>query len=317
MAHWEFGPPQRGPTVWLLEQFRGLADALRVIHNLSDTTILRAQAQLTVPATRNIAWHHDLKPDNFLFFSTQDSPQLNRKAGEGIISIADFGSGKVHTFRPSPTGSINTRSPNGTPTYESPETRVASSRPSDVWSLGCVFLELLVWALFDYEAVKDFSIRRQGRRNLRDSTGIEDNAFWQEPEQGGAELRQAVEDQMDILKDEIDRKRKIPFSEVLDLIKKMLHINPQQRVDAVHVWNALDRIYNQADGPFWTMDEDDQETLLLRLSTHIPAYLPPCSQPFEPLSKLDSISPLKFFSPLKRRRTDGGNSSLSRRSDVS
>lgn len=58
-------------TLWLLDQFRGVAFALRNIHNLSDVdSPVSASTQLNTPAPglRRSGWHHDLKPENIFFF---------------------------------------------------------------------------------------------------------------------------------------------------------------------------------------------------------------------------------------------------------
>ncbi|KAL8897538.1 MAG: hypothetical protein Q9207_007169 [Kuettlingeria erythrocarpa] len=91
MWRWTFGPPRRAQTRWLLQQLHQLADALRIIHNLSEEGGLGTD-QLVVPSKES-GWHHDLKPENFLFFSTQTTPRPEQRAGEGTICIADFGSG--------------------------------------------------------------------------------------------------------------------------------------------------------------------------------------------------------------------------------
>ncbi|KAL8754987.1 MAG: hypothetical protein Q9184_004937, partial [Pyrenodesmia sp. 2 TL-2023] len=212
MTRWTFGRPLRQPTLWLLEQLRELADALRIIHNLPGEGELGSLAQLAVPSKES-GWHHDLKPENILFFSTQTTPPPARLAGEGTICIADFGSGKVHTYR---TASINTKSPNGTPDYEAPDlkTEGSTSRPYDIWSLGCVFLEMLVWALLGGEAVKNFANDRYGRRNPKHAREVsEDSAFWQVTEDNRMELRQSVRTMFRKLHDTIGHGHLEPFGQ--------------------------------------------------------------------------------------------------------
>lgn len=132
-----------GHLLWLLEQFKGLGSALKQIHDLSvDDSVSKPLLQPPSPTAQRdhkSGWHHDLKPENILFFYESNPPR-------GSFRIADWGSGKVNTYR---SGSIGTETPTGTLTYEPPEIMLEgkTSRPYDVWSLGCVFLELLVWAL--------------------------------------------------------------------------------------------------------------------------------------------------------------------------
>ncbi|KAL8881298.1 MAG: hypothetical protein Q9198_001477 [Flavoplaca austrocitrina] len=303
MMSWTFDPSLPETVIWLLGQFLGLADALREIHNLSD--ISAPQARLTVPAKKS-AWHHDLKPANILFFSTQDISALVQTAGEGTFSIADFGAAKINTLR---SVSINTKSPNGTPDYEAPEQKTLgrTSRPYDVWSLGCVFLELLVWALLGPPGFKDFHRKRFGKRDPSDT--IEDNAFWQTSKGDSAELRTAVKDQIRELKRESTAGRQQPFDDVLQLTEKMLNPNSQSRIDALNVWNSLDLICKQART---VADEDNQSTFIQRHSIHVPGPRTPSPQPFEQLIAEEfTTSPISLHSPIDRRRSNSPGSSKS------
>lgn len=49
----------------------------------------------------------------------------------------------------------------GTPLYEAPETKTNSKEPRsrqyDIWSMGCVFLELIVWLLYGYKELEKFN----------------------------------------------------------------------------------------------------------------------------------------------------------------
>ncbi|KAI4170333.1 MAG: hypothetical protein LQ343_005086 [Gyalolechia ehrenbergii] len=276
MAKWEFGSLRRTSTLWLLAQLRGLADALRSIHNLSEESTKQSQSQLAVPIKAS-GWHHDLKPDNILFFSTQKSPRIDRNSGEGTFRIADFGSAKINTLR---SKSVNTMSPNGTPTYEPPEqeTEGSTSRPYDIWSMGCVFLELLVWALFDYDAVKKFSSQRLANCAPLDS--MKCDAFWLVEKEGHAVKRRAVTDQVATLQAEIQKKH-VPFDGVLRIVEDMLTIDSRKRVDAVRVWNRLDQIYKLADADFQDSREDVPEIPILRESNY-PLFLQckPAAQTF-------------------------------------
>lgn len=142
MRWMQFGAPSNENIMWLLKQLRGLAEALKDIHNLSSigsslpTPSPGPNLVAPQPQMRKSGWHHDLKPENILLYKSLGHER-------GTFQVSDFGSGKIHTYR---SGSVNTRSPIGTLTYEPPEAKLegATSRPYDVWSLGCVFLELLI-----------------------------------------------------------------------------------------------------------------------------------------------------------------------------
>ena len=242
MERMPFDSPMKGNTLWLLSQFLGLASALRHIHNLPDADRTAGPSRnLSAPTTdtRKSGWHHDLKPENILYFKG-----LSSLGGE--FRIADFGSGKVNTYR---SGSVNTKSPNGTLTYEPPEAanEGPTSRPYDMWSMGCVFFELLIWAVFDYESVKTFASDRVERRFPGSQTNIvKDDAFWQMDEDRNITLRQSVSDWITKLQDELRRQKLEPFKQVLDLVIRMLGTESRTRIPASDLWNTLDRIYEQA-----------------------------------------------------------------------
>jgi serine/threonine protein kinase len=148
-------------VAWILSQVEGIAKGLSKIHTKSeDTKTLAPQnPEYLNPrsAERPIGsgYHHDLKPQNILHFTQLDDEIPNPEFG--ILQIADFGVAKFHSIN-SGTGTKTFR---GTPTYAAPETKSwykpsdtakpnekmvpKLSRPYDVWSLGCITMELLVW----------------------------------------------------------------------------------------------------------------------------------------------------------------------------
>ena len=240
-----FGTPTKERVLWLLRQFRGLAQALKDIHNLSVASTSPSSSSLGPQhaGMRKAGYHHDLKPENILSFPKPNSTYSTFK-------VADFGSGKVNTYR---SGSVNTRSPTGTPTYEPPEAKMEgrTSRPYDLWSLGCVFLQLLIWAVFEYQAITDFDKERFARRCPNSPTDfIEDDAFWQMDEDGSVKLRASVHKYVqrlreDFQSEDVPRQRQQSFKAVLELVIRMLEPDKPIRINALQVWNTLDNIYKQ------------------------------------------------------------------------
>ena len=246
-----FGEPDYENIMWLLKQLRGLAKAIKTIHNLSTTEASKSTPNLAAPSPaqeKKSGWHHDLKPENILYFGLRLLGCMGSR--RGTFRIADFGTGKVHTYR---SGSVNTKSLNGTLTYEPPETisKGATSRPYDVWSLGCVFLELLIWAVFDSRAVDTFAQDRGGRRYPGSNTNLlRDDAFWQMAEDGKVSLRKSVTNRIELLRENVQHPKWQPFiafGEVLDLVSRMLDPDPTRRISALDLWDTLDRIYTQTE----------------------------------------------------------------------
>ena len=237
MKHHTFSSPTKGNVLWLLAQFLKLSNAIREIHDLlnpeTGTNHLAPQK-----GPREYAWHHDLKPENILYFE-RAAPKA------GSFKIADFGSGKVHTYR-SGSGSHNTRSPNGTLTYEPPEFERdgVTSRPYDIWSMGCVFIEMFIWAIYGYDSVKSFGEKRVGTR--RPGHVGTDDAFWQIDNDGNIQRRQSVDKWLNDLGVELKRRNLQSFQEALVLVDRMLDTNKQDRIKALNLSNTIWRIYSQA-----------------------------------------------------------------------
>lgn len=122
---------------WMVDQFHGLAEALRQIHRRRSNDL---DARLS-------GIHGDIKPHNILWFKGR--PEDSNKMGR--LVICDFGFTSFHTK-----ASISRVAPEGhSPTYKAPEFgQHHISRAYDIWSLGCVYLEFITWYLMGYKAVK-------------------------------------------------------------------------------------------------------------------------------------------------------------------
>ena len=255
--------PTKRDVLWLQAQFKGLSDALRLIHNLDLDRTPETSTNLQAPqqGLRKSGWHHDLKPENILYFKPMGSER-------GLLKIADFGSGKVHTYR---SGSVNTRSPNGTLTYEPPEAAMGgpTSRPYDVWSMGCVFLEMLIWATFGSVAVDKFSSDRVGKRfpDAVDET-FSDDAFWQLNKERNFLWRSSVGTWFSKLEENSQQQSLKPFRKVVPLIRRMLDTNGKTRIIAVDVANALDAICLLTKADLKHVDIDSPLNQITRVPSH-------------------------------------------------
>jgi serine/threonine protein kinase len=214
-------------NAWLIKQMCGLAGALRAVH----TQKVDDNNRLGVPTASEIqtrsGYIHDIKPDNILVFLYEESVYWFR--------LSDFSCAKVVDFIASISGQhVNshcTTSKTGTPDFRPPESMKAkakTSRPYDLWSLGCVYLELMVWFLQGYPSLEAF---REDRRGFAKPNGVEDEAFYFTIEVNAnpkVQLRRAV-------KEKISELSKICPSDLrplLDVIPSLLHIEPKKRLTA-------------------------------------------------------------------------------------
>lgn len=119
-------PLNREFMLEVLEQLTGLMHALCLMH--------KEQFR-----------HGDLKPENILIFLENE-----HEGGIGTLKISDMGQARCHQYQTS-CRSQPTETRIGTMTYEAPEAVVSINRPRsrlyDVWSMGCIFFEFVVWLL--------------------------------------------------------------------------------------------------------------------------------------------------------------------------
>ena len=105
-------------------------------------------------------YHFDLKPANILIedsgrFIISDFGQANFKLGGGTSQVTGMG---------------------GTPAYAPPETDGSDNKPNrkyDIWSLGCILLEVCAFVVGGFEGVRNFDALKVSR-----SLNVEDDRFF-------------------------------------------------------------------------------------------------------------------------------------------
>lgn len=140
----------------MVQQLLGLSDALSALHNYRKVESPDQPGQTSLlevprPAQNDESYRHgDLKPENILRF--EDNTKV------GVWKIADMGLARHHLAATDLRGPTDTL--NATPSYEPPEVYTmpdqGRSRQYDVWSMGCIILELLVWMLYGPDAMIKF-----------------------------------------------------------------------------------------------------------------------------------------------------------------
>lgn len=139
------GVPHRRDTpflIWIFTQLIGMADALVELHQPS-------------PNIR----HGDLKPINILCFQDDTLPA---HAPRIRMVITDVGISKDHKGKTETRAITSTEV--STERYRPPEmdltlkTGWKLSRRFDVWSMGCIMLEFLIWLLYDFGELHKFTV---------------------------------------------------------------------------------------------------------------------------------------------------------------
>ncbi|KAM0553283.1 hypothetical protein ACHAPJ_007296, partial [Fusarium lateritium] len=158
---------------WIATECRGLVEGLQTIH---DTRLGRNHGDIREDDKEYFGVHGDIKPPNILYFS-----QEKECHPLGTLKLADFGLmrfGIGHATKDTAAAYAASQ------TYRSPEHDIGyvMSGKVDIWALGCVYSELLTWAILSPEACEDYCQARlqqpsysgatQGRGQWR-----EDNFF--------------------------------------------------------------------------------------------------------------------------------------------
>ncbi|KAK7735810.1 hypothetical protein SLS63_003770 [Diaporthe eres] len=148
--YWEDNPkPDPGDVglvQWLSKQCLKIMEAVDVIHNPSHLT-----------SEKRYGRHGDIKAENILWYKSRPDDPDDR----GILVISDLGLTAINSDK------SRSMQPNTglkmTPSYRPPECDMKDgkiSRSFDIWTLGCLYLELVCWLLRGNEGKVNFDQAR-------------------------------------------------------------------------------------------------------------------------------------------------------------
>ena len=205
----------------LLDAMYGLVKAVTALHNYHWVLDPDVPSQGPEGASRFkvqlSGCHHDLKPENILIHDKK-------------LILADFGISRLKPTEPD--RNTKTLVQRCHDDYVAPECykaitdRQEVGRKSDIWSLGCIFLELLVFFVKNAAAVENFWVDRrlqQGKWILAEF-------------HANGELKPAVQKWINTLRSEM---KEVSLQGMLLLIDNMLKINPEIRPTAANVEDTL------------------------------------------------------------------------------
>ncbi|KAF2018228.1 hypothetical protein BU24DRAFT_408161 [Aaosphaeria arxii CBS 175.79] len=159
----------RNSEDWMISTMIGMTGALSVIHTH------RSSGQPVAETHKEtLGRHGDIKPDNFLCIKR---PGGADGGSEYIVKVADFERNYSDNECRSAVkiDEVETWAP-GTGTYQAPEwgddDLICSKY--DIWGLGCVYLEFIIWHLQGWKGIKRF---RKGRKGLNEH-GIKSDTFY-------------------------------------------------------------------------------------------------------------------------------------------
>jgi serine/threonine protein kinase len=202
---WDKNPEPALSTELIKEavvQLRGLAEALYATHNQENDVGIR---------------HGDLKPENILRFQSKPESIF------GTLKIGDWGLAKYHNTATVLRGE-NTTTKYGTPLYEPPEVEVGKlkilGRQYDIWSMGCIILELIIWLLYGYNDVKRFrkEVRGESKNQVPCYRFVSDG----DGDQYKAKVHEIVVRWMDHMAEDPVCAADTAMGELLNLVRKRL-----------------------------------------------------------------------------------------------
>ncbi|KAG5662555.1 hypothetical protein KAF25_004973 [Fusarium avenaceum] len=221
---WRLHPRPPHDIGWLLLQMKGIANALSFLHRSTE---------------KGEIVHGDLKPENILVF--RDAPERH------TLAITDFGSSY---FLPSD-GKENTKPRNikRTPAYRAPEVDITSEGVTpayDIWGLGCIFSQALLWTLDGLQGLERLS---EARRDQEDNSPNRDAFFRLQRTLDGVLTARLKPQVQNLLLSMRNHPHSTPFSnDILDLVVNgMLRIDLRQRMTSHEVAIALAEICKRLD----------------------------------------------------------------------
>jgi serine/threonine protein kinase len=136
------------------------------------TTPISPDPGRTTPQTRppRLAFgrHGDIKPTNLLWF-----PNHRDSSDKGTIKISNLGTGEFNTTdSPSTLSSVPYSHPYRPPEYDLPDSEISNS--SDIWTLGCLYLEFIVWFIGGWKLLEELEgLKKWAKHGLYRSNAFE------------------------------------------------------------------------------------------------------------------------------------------------
>lgn len=246
--YWEDRPVphfDRTTVLWSLKQMKGIASALSMIHNFRDLYRLALDREALTPTDRCLPnwkeWqfcHGEILAENILWFKS-DSNTIDEF---GTLKIADYGLERYYRIQ----SNSNELLKKG-PTFAPPEYSLHNpvSCCSDIWNLGCLYLEFITWLLGGFRLLEAFP---EYRAQNDDYLGINHDMFFTiiEDRDNGrleAEVNKAVVEWVNTL--HAHKNCSAVIHDLLDLImNQLIIVDAEKRIDA---GNLRHRLIEQVD----------------------------------------------------------------------
>ncbi|OIW27242.1 hypothetical protein CONLIGDRAFT_645529 [Coniochaeta ligniaria NRRL 30616] len=230
---------------WLIRQCRDIAGGVRHIHE-----VIYDPESSMIPA--GFHWAIDINPDNLLVYKKRDDSH-----DRGTIMLTNY----CHCFSRRALDLVSEMDDSRfllSPKYGPPDPKISSS--SDIWSLGCVYLEFITWYLGGWDYVVEFWAMRQSEEldqqpDFDSGPRFFDIVTAADGEPTEARVKSQVVTWISVLRSHECCSE--PIHLFLDLILNSMLVvegadsdsNPLKRATSSEVYKRLDDIYNMITDP--------------------------------------------------------------------
>jgi len=244
----EYGKKRGGPLesspAWV--QLLGVTRALRKIHGYNQGS----SSSQPVKGSERLCIHFDLKPDNILV--EDDGTWVITDFGQAAITYPKFG------------GTPRVSNHFGTDGYAPPEIEninMEYGRRYDIWSLGCIILEVTAFVVLGYAGLTGSTQpgnRFNGLDHARRATplwnthGGDERFFYRESPQGEYVVKKEIHMFMTFLQNRVNagiensERSKAFLAKILHLVDRMLRPKVEDRIDIAEVVRTLSDALKQA-----------------------------------------------------------------------
>ncbi|KAJ3538739.1 hypothetical protein NM208_g5774 [Fusarium decemcellulare] len=258
-----------------LQQMLGLCQALEELHK--DGPPDNGENLLSAPGSQQHNGeghirHGDVKAANILIFPEEVPEKLT--TWPGVLKIADLGLAKSH-FEQTALRTQETKTKAATRQYLAPEmainTKQKRSRRFDIWSMGCIIFESVLWFLYGGDGLEKFwAMSAQLQNPEKDSLffSIVDPRKSLHPGTGGlkAEVSKIFLDLAAQIEGQ-DRSRQRPPTVIGDLLTlvrdKLLIVEPKSRSTARQLREELQKIISRANNSKYLATTERRSTIEL------------------------------------------------------
>ncbi|PKY02585.1 hypothetical protein P168DRAFT_186637 [Aspergillus campestris IBT 28561] len=224
--------------LWTLQQFIGLLNGLATIHRIPESNGCRSRTQCR---------HGDLRPANILVMKGSKAP-CDHPASIASCRLQIASMAMAQLFQDESQYTV----PSETGTYQGPECHLQTAIGPlyDIWSLGGLFLEMIIWWLEGPSGLESFADERIAPDPLLGER-VQDDYFFtlytEDERYAGAEVRSSVMSSIKRL--EQDERLSPAFVILLSVIKSdMLVPIGSQRLGASELSRKLMHLLNGQGG---------------------------------------------------------------------